>query len=281
MTWNEIIPNLKEKHAEIRNQINDIKSKRIIYPNQNPFLAFSEEVCPFSEIKQLVIAPCTTADQYSDILAFSNSKGLIPQDSKLWQLLKSVHKSLYEYVHEDKFDVLFKSGNLRPWAKQGMMLINNAPTREEKVVHTELWQPFMEDIYKTIAEHREILAVILYGKSTFHLEKYFTKKYHKVFKVEINEIEKSKVFADAYIWIDNSTENYFTESQKVESIFKKINLHLHEFIDMELFMKALKTMIMDNNFPYVDAKNDIKTWNEEIKKYLTLEFRQFFNLTLK
>jgi len=229
----------------------------------------------------LVIAPCTSADSNSDILAFSNSKGFIFENSKLKLLLKSIHSSLYGYIHANKFDTLFQTGNLSQWARQGMLLVNNSLTREAKTLHTKMWEPFMNDLYKSIADNRKVLGVILYDNSLFHLEKHFTGKYHKVFKVESSQIEQSTAFADAYVWIDNATEKLFLETGEVQNIFSKINLNLDKYIDMELFMKALKTMIIENNFPYANAPTEIKNWNEGIKQYLTLEFRRFFDLSLK
>lgn len=162
--FNILLPFLESDEMEkIRLFVRSQKDKGIrVYPlAKDMFKAF--RLTPYSQVKVVIIGQ----DPYhthgvADGLAFSSKKqGYIPPS--LRNIYTEVSNCYYNgsiTPHEINF-----GGNLEPWAKQGVLLLNTAFTVEEgkPASHAEIWEPFIEYVLARLNE-RFAVIYLLWGK---------------------------------------------------------------------------------------------------------------------
>jgi uracil-DNA glycosylase len=131
-------------------------NKLIFPPTSDVFNSF--QMCPFQNLKVIIIGQ----DPYHGIgqangLAFSvNSSCPIPPS------LKNIYKELVQ-------DIGIKMpshGNLKKWAKQGVLLLNATLTvraNEAGSHQNKGWETFTNELIKTISEIKENVVFILWG----------------------------------------------------------------------------------------------------------------------
>jgi uracil-DNA glycosylase len=126
------------------------------------FSAF--ENCPIDKLKVVIIGQ----DPYPQInvadgIAFSCSRVDKPQPS-LVKILESIE------------DTQIKDNDLKPWANQGVLLLNSAFTCEigKPGTHYDIWHPFMMYILDMICYTNSGIIFILLGKKAQELESYIT-----------------------------------------------------------------------------------------------------------
>lgn len=198
--------------------------------------------------------------------------------------LKSVFKSVYGYINEKKFDLIFQHSNLENWAKQGICLINNCLTisKTKKEDHKAIWMEFMNDVYREIAKEHDFLAVLIYGQTNFYLEELFYKKYHAVWKIPKEDLETNDAFGKAYEWYDRTLYDVVNNGLTDESYFNLIpkRFNYKDALDMDKFMNLLKKCILDNQIPYPDGRKEIQQWREMSQELFQWDWRVLFDLTL-
>jgi len=129
-----------------------------VYPKpENIFAAFS--LTPFSKVKVIILGQ----DPYHGTgqahgLCFSVPTGVTPPPS-----LKNIYKEIETDLQIKKY---FSDGNLEPWAKQGVFLLNailsvvaHQPTSHQKIG----WEEFTDTVIKTLSDNREHLVFMLWG----------------------------------------------------------------------------------------------------------------------
>ncbi|MCO5249040.1 MAG: uracil-DNA glycosylase [Chitinophagales bacterium] len=172
MNAHEISPNIEESwkrvlweefqkpyFKELRFFLYTEKSagKKIFPQGALIFNAFN--TTPFSEVKVVILGQ----DPYHDDgqahgLSFSVREGV-----KLPPSLKNIYKELVE-------DVGIKmpaSGDLTPWAKQGVLMLNSILTVEAHQAASHRgkgWETFTDRVIYTISEQREGVVFILWGR---------------------------------------------------------------------------------------------------------------------
>lgn len=132
-----------------------VAAGRAIYP-PDPFLAL--RLTPRSAVRALILGQ----DPYhgpgqAEGLAFSVAQG------QRWP--PSLRNILQEW-QRDLGQALPASGSLRPWAEQGVLLLNTVLTVEhgEPASHAKLgWQVLTEEIVKAVAESGRPTAFLLWG----------------------------------------------------------------------------------------------------------------------
>lgn len=133
------------------------KKKYRIYPPGNLiFSAFN--LTPFDQVKVVIIGQ----DPYhgegqANGLCFSVSPGVPPPPS-----LKNIFKEL----NSDLGIPVSTSGNLEPWAKQGVLLLNatmtvraNSPGSHQK----KGWETFTDAVIKAISDKKKGIVFLLWG----------------------------------------------------------------------------------------------------------------------
>lgn len=150
--FNLLLPFLESDEMEkIRLFVRSQKDKGIrVYPlAKDMFKAF--RLTPYSQVKVVIIGQ----DPYhthgvADGLAFSSKKpGYIPPSLRniYIEIVSSLYPGYTQHPHETSY-----GGNLEPWAKQGVLLLNTAFTVEESkpASHAEIWKPFTDNVIKIL-----------------------------------------------------------------------------------------------------------------------------------
>lgn len=134
------------------------RKKHTIYPPATKIFA-SFNYTPFNQVKVVIIGQ----DPYhgegqANGLCFSVSDG-IPVPPSLQNIFKELHNDLGHTIP--------KTGNLEPWAKQGVLLLNasltvqaNQPGSHQK----QGWEQFTDAAIKALSENKKGLVFLLWGK---------------------------------------------------------------------------------------------------------------------
>ncbi len=147
----------KEYFTELMNFVKDEYEKKTIYPKKNEvFNAF--RYTDFDNVKVVILGqdPYHGPNQ-AEGLSFSVSNEVLKPPS-----LQNIFKEL-----ESDLGIHFpKSNSLKPWAKQGVLLLNAVLTVEEHKPTSHKgrgWEIFTDDVIKILNEKEEPLVFILWG----------------------------------------------------------------------------------------------------------------------
>jgi uracil-DNA glycosylase len=153
-----------------------LKEKRrytIFPPGPLIFSAFNH--CPFSDVRVVIIGQ----DPYhgpgqANGLSFSVTQGLRHPPS-----LANIFKEL-----QNDLGIPYpKSGDLTPWADQGILLLNATMTvRENEAAshHGQGWETFTDKVISVISEKKEGIIFLLWGKFAQGKEPLINKRKHFV-----------------------------------------------------------------------------------------------------
>ncbi|MFW3373148.1 uracil-DNA glycosylase [Aliarcobacter butzleri] len=175
MTWKDIIENEQQKpyYEKLKEEIDKRYENSIVFPEkQNIFKAFS--LTKFEDLKVVILGQ----DPYHGIgqaqgLSFSTPSN-IKNPPSMVNILKEINDDLRKKsVCED--------GDLTPWAKQGIMLLNTILTVEQglaKSHHNLGWEIFTDNIIKYISENKENVIFLLWGSPAISKTKLIDKNKH-------------------------------------------------------------------------------------------------------
>ena len=167
-TWVEVfekeeIEILKQKFQEVEMQRQE--QEILPYEAENSGIYYALKVTPFDKVKVLIIGQ----DPYPNKedahgLAFSKKSGKIPASLK----------NIFAKIKEDT-GVENESGNLTPWAEQGVLLLNRALTfskTESLAKRNKYWQSVIEMIIEKLIKRNKPLIVILWGNPANEIEQF-------------------------------------------------------------------------------------------------------------
>ncbi len=176
MTWEDIIDLEKQKdyYKSLEKEINKRYKTTTVFPEkQNIFKSFS--LTKLDNLKVVILGQ----DPYHGFgqaqgLAFSTPAN-IKNPPSMQNILKEIQSDLgKKSICED--------GDLTPWAKQGVLLLNTILTVEEakpKSHHSLGWEVFTDNIIKYISDNCEDTIFILWGSPAISKTKLIdTKKHH-------------------------------------------------------------------------------------------------------
>ncbi|MCT7535480.1 uracil-DNA glycosylase [Aliarcobacter cryaerophilus] len=176
MTWEDIIDLEKQKdyYKKLKEEINKRYETTTVFPEkQNIFKAFF--LTKLDNLKVVILGQ----DPYHGFgqaqgLAFSTPAN-IKNPPSMQNILKEIQSDLgKKSICED--------GDLTPWAKQGVLLLNAILTVEEskpKSHHNLGWEVFTDNIIKYISDNCEDTIFILWGSPAISKTKLIdTKKHH-------------------------------------------------------------------------------------------------------
>ncbi len=138
--------------------VEDITKKMVIYPPaQKIFAAFDHT--PFDKVKVVILGQ----DPYhgpgqAHGLCFSVPEGIKPPPSLV---------NIFKEIHSDLGLPIPKTGNLEPWTKQGVLLLNAILTVSagQAASHQGLgWEEFTDAVIRHLSEEREGIVFLLWGK---------------------------------------------------------------------------------------------------------------------
>lgn len=158
-----IIKGLNEKIKEVENK----RSEYMILPieTENSGVLYALNLTPLENVKVLILGQ----DPYPNInnahgLAFSNKTGKIPAS------LKNIFKEINRDTGIDN-----NNGNLTPWAKQGVLLLNTVLTYSEKNSLKKrfvFWEDVIDDIINKLINSEKPLVIMLWGNSANKLKQF-------------------------------------------------------------------------------------------------------------
>ncbi|MBK6303273.1 MAG: uracil-DNA glycosylase [Arcobacter sp.] len=177
MTWEDIIDLEKQKdyYKSLEKEINKRYKTTTVFPEkQNIFKAFS--LTKLDNLKVVILGQ----DPYHGFgqaqgLAFSTPAN-IKNPPSMQNILKEIQSDLgKKSICED--------GDLTPWAKQGVLLLNTILTVEEakpKSHHNLGWEVFTDNIIKYISDNCEDTIFILWGSPAISKTKLIDRKKHHI-----------------------------------------------------------------------------------------------------
>lgn len=177
MTWEDIIEIEKQKpyYSKLKEEIDKrYENSRVFPEKKNIFKAFS--LCKIEDLKVVILGQ----DPYHGFgqaqgLSFSTPKE-IKNPPSMVNILKEINDDLgVKSICED--------GDLIPWAKQGVMLLNTILTVEEglpKSHHNLGWEIFTDNIIKYINDNKNGVVFILWGSPAISKSKLIDKSKHHI-----------------------------------------------------------------------------------------------------
>ena len=163
----------KDYFIDILNKVNKLYQEKTIYPpKKDVFNAFR---LSYKDVKVVILGQ----DPYhgegeAHGYAFSCLKTPIPPS------LKNIYKELYQDLNIQK-DML--DGNLLPWVKQGVMLLNTGLTveKDKPNSHKDIgWHTFTDSVIEKLNEREKPVVFILWGNNAREKKKLITNPQHLV-----------------------------------------------------------------------------------------------------
>ena len=210
---------LEEKFFQIEEKR---KTQEILpYETESSGIYRALKITPFDKVKVLIMGQ----DPYPNKedahgLAFSKLSGKIPASLK----------NIFEKINEDT-GVSNISGNLTPWAEQGVLLLNRALSfsREESLtVRNKFWLPVIDIIINKLIERGKPLVIMLWGNPANDIEQFSFDKEEKYKKHNIHILRsshpsnmgnaKNSVLKEGKIGAFTSTPNF----RKTNEILSKL-----------------------------------------------------------
>ena len=163
----------KDYFNNLLNEVNKLYVEKTIYPpKKDVFNAFR---LSYNDIKVVILGQDPYhGDGEAHGFAFSCLKTPIPPS------LKNIYKELKSDLNIEK-NML--DGNLLPWVKQGVMLLNTGLTveKDKPNSHKDLgWHTFTDAVIKKLNERERPLVFILWGNNAREKKKYITNPQHLI-----------------------------------------------------------------------------------------------------
>ena len=152
------------------------KAGKVVYPpGKLIFNAF--ECTPFNKVKVVIIGqdPYHNPGQAHG-LCFSVPDGVAPPPSQV---------NIFKEINTDLEIPMPRTGNLEPWAKQGVLLLNASLTVQANtpMSHSQLgWHIFTDEVIKHISKDKEHVVFLLWGKFAQNKEVLIDASKHKILK---------------------------------------------------------------------------------------------------
>ena len=218
-SWNEVFKNY-QKIDELNSMIKKINEQRLtttIYPpKEQVFRVFN---LALEDIKVVILGqdPYHNPDQACG-LSFSVNDGV-----PLPKSLINIYKELYTDLGIRPAN----TGNLEPWFKQGVFLLNAVLTVEKNspASHSKMgWEDFTDYIIETISKKNENVVFVLWGNYARGKKKLINPSKHKI----IESAHPSPL----------SAYRGFFGIKVFSQINNYLKLHNKKTIDFELKMKT-------------------------------------------
>ncbi|MDD2974552.1 MAG: uracil-DNA glycosylase [Aliarcobacter cryaerophilus] len=177
MTWEDIIDLEKQKdyYKSLEKEIDKRYETTTVFPEkQNIFKAFS--LTKLDNLKVVILGQ----DPYH---GFGQAQGLAFSTPANIKNPPSMQNILKEIQSDFGKKSVCEDGDLTPWAKQGVLLLNTILTVEEakpKSHHNLGWEVFTDNIIKYISDNKENVIFILWGSPAISKTKLIDRKKHHI-----------------------------------------------------------------------------------------------------
>ncbi|MDO5393229.1 MAG: uracil-DNA glycosylase [Mycoplasmatota bacterium] len=175
-SWDKLLSKeyQKEYFKNLMNFVKEEYKTKVIYPKQNEvFNAF--RYTSFDDVKVVILGqdPYHGPNQ-AEGLSFSVSNEVLKPPS-----LKNIFKEL-----ENDLQIPFPEHNsLRPWAKEGVLLLNAVLTVQEHMPTSHKdkgWETFTDNVIKILNQKKEPIVFILWGSYARNKKSLITNPIHYV-----------------------------------------------------------------------------------------------------
>ena len=211
--------------------INSQRSKYEILPYEaeNSGIYYALKLTPYDKVKVLIMGQ----DPYPNKedahgLAFSKLSGKIPAS------LKNIFEKIKEDTGVGSKVIKNSSGNLTPWAEQGVLLLNRALSfskAESLASRNKFWLPVINIIINKLLEREKPLVVMLWGNPANDIEQFSFDKEEEYKKRNIYILRsshpsnmgnaKNSVLKDGRIGAFTATPNFKKTNEILKSFGEK------------------------------------------------------------
>ncbi|MEK7523496.1 MAG: uracil-DNA glycosylase [Patescibacteria group bacterium] len=153
----------------------EYQTKKIYPPPKAIFRAL--DLCPFDEVKVVILGQ----DPYHGVRQANGLCFSVSEDVAIPPSLQNIYKE----IQEDLGKPVSSSGNLERWAKQGVLLLNATLTVRacEAGSHQHHgWETFTDAVIRSLAEQKEHLVFLLWGRYAQEKGKFIDTNKHLVLK---------------------------------------------------------------------------------------------------
>jgi len=177
MTWEKLIEieEQKDYFRKLKDEIDKRYETSNVFPEkQNIFKAFT--LTSLDNLKVVILGQ----DPYH---GFGQAQGLsfsTPKEIKNPPSMMNILKEIKDDLQKDSVCV---DGDLTPWAKDGVLLLNTILTVEEslpKSHHNLGWEIFTDNIIKYINDNCQDVIFLLWGSPAISKSKLIDKKKHHI-----------------------------------------------------------------------------------------------------
>lgn len=186
-SWEDVI--FSEDNEESVNKLNkffnfalDKKRDAKFFPY--PDLVFYGFNVPFNKVRVVILGQDPYHGFDKDGSGVPEAMGMsfsVPTSCKVPSSLRNMFNNLSNFGHI-KTDVNDMEGNLTPWMKQGVLLINSSLTVQYKHpnVHAKRWASITDNIIKEISDKRSNVVFLLWGAFAASKQSLIDGKKHKI-----------------------------------------------------------------------------------------------------
>ena len=166
----------EEEQKNINDFIGEEMKNYTLFPkNEDIFNVF--KYCDFKDTKVVLLGqdPYHGEGQATG-LCFS-----VPSGFKKPPSLRNIFKEIHDDTGSES---ICSDGDLTPWAKQGVLLLNTALTvrKEKPNSHKKFWSPYTDKIIKHISDNSDDgIIFILWGNNAIRKRKFIDEKRHHIF----------------------------------------------------------------------------------------------------
>lgn len=164
----------KEYFIALDTFLTETYKQHTIYPEKSHIFE-ALNMTPFEQVKVVILGQ----DPYHGPHQAHGLSFSVPTGEKLPPSLRNIYKELYDDLKITRF-----SGNLHDWAAQGVLLINDVLTVEEKKPRSHRnkgWEQFTEAIFHVLNTSEEPIIFVLWGNDAMKKEKMIA-SHHVVIK---------------------------------------------------------------------------------------------------
>ncbi len=198
-TWEEVIELEKQKdyYKSLKEQIEKkYETSTVFPPHDKIFNAFSKT--PIENLKVVILGQ----DPYHGLGQAQGFSFSTPKDVKNPPSMQNILKEIKDDLQRDSNCL---DGDLTPWAKDGVLLLNTILTVEEgkpKSHHKLGWEIFTDNIIKYISEQCENIVFILWGAPSIKKNKLIDSSRHYILEApHPSPLSSYRGFLDANILV--------------------------------------------------------------------------------
>ena len=176
MTWDEILKNERDKNyfKKLQSTISNERLNKTVYPDETQ-VENALKLTPFDDVKCVILGqdPYPNPNQAMG-LAFSVNKNVsIPRS------LQNIYKELQQEYNYP----IPNNGDLTPWAKQGVLLLNSTLTVEKGKAGSHFglgWEIYTNKIIDSLNNSNHAIVFMLWGKKAQEKATLITNKSHLI-----------------------------------------------------------------------------------------------------